>query len=234
MPALQPLVPLCRGASAPGRMLLLLFLACTLGAGPASRPATTQKKPLRYVKLAKETLLYKELDPAAKKIPRYFAGETGLCESNFGLSINFESAKVATSKDGDTHVVVIRPVLQSATITLQVTLWLPKDKDKHIVEHEETHRKITLRIREESAPAFEAALMETARQTYEGRAKGPLGAEQAAKQKVGEQFNAAFTKYYLDRVNKLQDRFDELTQHATRRNPTAEQAMKQVFEENPL
>lgn len=181
----------------------------------------------------------REFDPSRPpaEMPPLKGSEAAQCSSNFTCSANSSlSVTIQPARAGGqvTAEVIITRV--QVSVGLSITIWLPHDPAKKLVDHEEGHRKILERV---YATADAVAREEAGRilgQKVTATAAGEAAAAEAAQARAKEllqTLNDRYMQRVANHASAVNDTYDLLTAHGTRLKPNEAQAIEQAFARHP-
>lgn len=156
-----------------------------------------------------------------KEMPELKRGEAAVTSSSFsvGSTLTYEPL------DGGIRVQAIK-----VTTGLKITIWLPQGAPAELKAHEEAHRKIGEAFyKDADRIAREAALPYVGRALY-GEGTNAASARQAAIDEVTGGIHARYLKQTQHAATRVNELFDQITDHGRKRKPAAEEAIKLAME----
>lgn len=209
------------------RSAVFVALLCCFAAGtPASGAIRVTKKPV----VVKHT----EFNPAnpAPGTPHLNAGEAATCLSQYDAAVQLQmQPSTRRLGNGKFHASLTVTTVQIELKCL-IEIWLPIGANAKLKAHEEGHRSITDKVYAEVAEkAAKVAADKLDGRRFDAEGDSAADAEKAANEKLTAA-HTAMIQAYLDETSragkKINDKFDDLTQHGTNRLDEAE-AMKQAW-----
>jgi len=204
-------------------LLSLLFAVLWLAPAPAAR---AQVKVVANPPTAK-TRSFSPRNPP-RDMPPLKPGEAAVTESKFACGVQV-SVEIATVP-GEQPTCTITGI--DANLRLDVVIWLPTDTTPKIRAHEDGHRQISELFYARAEPIAKELAAK-----YVGRKLDISGIEKKDTQPAIEKAATKFCQEYLGAIEvpsqKVQERYDELTDHG--RNRVAEKdAIKKAMQAAPL
>ena len=133
----------------------------------------------------------------------------------------------------DHRSTTVRLTITSFDVTLDLhsTIWLPPGIAQFVVEHERGHRQIGERSygKAESIAADLAQDLVLGR-SFEATSGDAQAAEQAARDKAGNAFLAAYLKSIRDPAQRVHQIYDEITNHGLNRSIAVDDAVQAAIE----
>jgi hypothetical protein len=156
-------------------------------------------------------------------MPKLVGQEAAVTSSQYGVETGL-SMTLQEPTDGGPAEVTITQV--KAKLTLAVTVWLPLRAWKELKEHEEAHREIYEFYYEDADKVATKLAEDYVGLKFKGR---DTKAAQTAAMKKAEEFSARYMKAVQEPASRVNELFDEISDHGRRKNLTAEQGMKAAF-----
>jgi len=177
----------------------------------------------------------KTFDPAnrPKEMPELHGNELAVTASQYDcvMGVSTEMTQRMLPKNRALVTYSVRRV--TASLTLKITIWLPEGASEKIKAHEEGHREIAERAYQNGeAPARKAAAKIDGRRVV-ADADSLDKAEQMANAKVkglSDEFTKAYREALVIPAGRVQDIYDELTGHGTKKDPDEKRAIDLAFQ----
>lgn len=179
------------------------------------------------------TITRRTFDPSNRPpdMPRLEPGEAAVTNSAFSVASQFEVSILEENRLGGRTVSRVRIERVRVTLNLSITLWLPHDADRELMEHEEGHRLISEHFYRD---AREIACELAARmigQTRRGVGSTPDEARQAAIAQAIDSLSGDYMARTQRPGARVNARFDEITSHGRNQKITVRDAVRQAIEE---
>lgn len=158
------------------------------------------------------------------------AGEDALCRSNFGVDVRYEFRYNAKPAPGGRVAIRLSQVTFTYTLSLDQTIFLPTDADEKLKAHEDGHRRIAEAVYAQGDRIAREVVAEVLTERWEGVGDTE---EQAVKQAADPMFQQALEEYVkrtADVSSRLNEQYDQLTDHA-RNGMDADAAVRKVLSE---
>src|SRR4051794_35341019 len=206
---------------------ILCVLALFIIARPAAAEVKVERKPPGV-----ERKTFDRANPP-KEMPELHGGELAQTVSQYDcvMGVSTEMTQRMLPKN---HALVTYSVRRvTASLSLKITIWLPEGATEKIKAHEEGHREIAERAYQNGeAPARKAAAKIDGRRVV-ADADSLDKAEQMANAKVkglSDEFTKAYREALVIPANRVQDIYDELTGHGTKKDPDEKRAIELAFQ----
>jgi hypothetical protein len=174
------------------------------------------------------TVTRRDFDPAnpPEDLPPMNRGEKAWCSYNYKIATNFRySVRKIGSRQAEVQV-------RSITVTtdLAITLWLPHGAPRKLVAHEQGHQRIC-----EMIYADAESIARAAAEPYLGRRVRVKGrdVDEAAREAIDDlmdELKNEYLKHTSGVTGRVQDTYDELTDHGRKLRPTEDEAIEKAFE----
>jgi hypothetical protein len=165
-------------------------------------------------------------DNPPKDMPPLEPQEAAVTKSVFGIATQFTVQSLPEGRRAGKTVANVKVVDVNVDLTLTVTIWVPSDAPKVIVDHEEGHRQISEYFYKDAQKIAREIAQKYIGQIYQ--AEG-TDAEDASRGALDKAINDLSQKYMVQtqslsvRANVI---FDELTQHSRNQKISVEKAVK--------
>jgi hypothetical protein len=169
-------------------------------------------------------------DHPPKELPALEGDEAAVTRSILGIESQF-SFDVLPAERGSgpaTHKIKVAAV--TADLSLSITIWLPDDAAKVIIDHEEGHRQISESFYKDSEKIARSIADKYIGQTYSAEGDDAEAAIRKALDKVQNEFLQKYmaqTQVVSARANEI---FDQLTDHGRNEKITVQDAIKKSIE----
>jgi hypothetical protein len=200
------------------RLLIIALLA-----GPAGAAVKVDRKPADVQRTS--------FDPGHRPegMPALKPDEAAVTVSRFDCEASMSYLVTSKKPHGSRCTTTLKVRGITITLELKIEIWLPKHASARLTDHEEGHRQITEQVYREA----EAAARELAT-PLDGKVLAGDGADCAAAEKqTSGRATEALCHDYLDRIAKrasrINDIYDDITAHGTRKSPTVDEAIRQAF-----
>jgi hypothetical protein len=167
-------------------------------------------------------------DHPSKEMPPLEGDEAAVTKSIFGIESQFSVEIIPGEKLGRRTINRIKVAGVTVDLSLKITVWLPEDAAKVIIDHEEGHRQISEYFYRDSERIARSIAEKYIGQSYS--AEGDDAASIKALDKVQNEFLQKYmgqTQVVSARANEI---FDELTDHGRNQKITVEDAIKKSIE----
>jgi hypothetical protein len=228
-------VKICGSLLPPLAVLCLITLTASANAAPPASPAFANKKP----HVVERKIFDPDHPPAA--MPPLEEHEQALCVASSLIGANFDSETLSRKKTPTGFEAAVQVTSLSATISMTITLWIPKDAPQFLKDHEEGHRQIVEQVYATAEKAALAAAKNVSGKTFSGTGKTAALAERDALEQARKMIVDDYTEHACHVWSRVNDIYDDLTDHAKNSAPTNEhpievksaitQAFKQFTEE---
>lgn len=186
-------------------------------------------EPRVQVHVAPAKIVRRTFDPRnpPKEMPKLTPPEAGQCVYEFGCEMETRIERPARLFGKTVRGRVTGTIIHTR---MNVTLWTPANGSPVILEHEEGHRRIC-----EHYYASAGAVARRIGNIVVGAVLTLPARDEAAAQRVLEEFQGKFIQTYLDetlhRCSVAQDHFDAITHHSMARVPVNSAVERAIAEE---
>jgi len=164
------------------------------------------------------------------EMPPLEPGEAAVTKSVFGIETETSIQIVSNENRLGKTVAKIKVAEVSLNLSLKITVWLPNDAPKTIIDHEEGHRQLNEYFYKDSEKIAREIAQVYVGRTYEGQGGDVEAAARAAMEKAINEISQKYmaqTQNLSVRANAI---FDELTNHSRNQSISVERAVKQAIE----
>jgi hypothetical protein len=206
----------------------LTALAAGLVVIAAASPARAEVKVVKKPPVVERKTFDPEHPP--KEMPAPEKGEVAITTYRFDCDVNVAcTTSTYNLRTGGCRTVYGIQRVQVA-LTLTVTVWLPEGAGERLTAHEEGHREIAERMYQNADAAARKAADKADGRRVIGEGEDCAKAADAKLSELIRQVTDAYRQQVIDPTKKVQDAFDELTAHGSRREPDARTAIRLAFE----
>lgn len=169
-------------------------------------------------------------DPAKppKEMPRLKDDEAAVTYSQFGVGAGMDVEILNSTSNKGQSVATVKVVGINLALQLSVTIWLPNNPAEKLITHEEGHRRISEMYYQEAEKIATDLAKPFLGKTLRGEGKDPQAAADEAMRRAIEQINQRYMATTNDAAAKVQDRYDELTDHG-RNKLDEDEAIRQAM-----
>jgi hypothetical protein len=163
-------------------------------------------------------------------MPPLEPGEAAVTKSIFGIATETAIQVVSEQHRNGNKVAKVKIAEVTLNLTLGITVWLPNDAPRTIIDHEEGHRQLNEYFYKDAEKIAREIGQKYVGQTYEAQG---ADVEAAGKAAVEKAINEISQKYMAQTQNlsaRANEIYDELTNHSRNQNISVEKAMKQSIE----
>src|SRR5882672_455993 len=156
--------------------------------------------------------------------------EAAVTKSIFGIATQFSVQVEGEQKRGNKTVAKVKVTSVTLDLSLKITVWLPNDPPKVIVDHEEGHRQISEYFYKDAEKIARNIAQKYVGQVYEAEGNDAESASRAALDKAISELSQKYmaeTQNLSVRANEI---FDEITQHSRNQRISVEKAVKESIE----
>jgi hypothetical protein len=160
------------------------------------------------------------------EMPQLEPQEAAVTKSVYGIATQFTVESLPEQKRGAKTVANVKVVSVNVDLSLTVTVWLPNDATKIIVDHEEGHRQISEYFYKDAQRIARDIAQKYIGQVYQAEGADSDAASRGALDKAINDLSQKYmgeTQTLSVRANEL---FDELTQHSRNQKISVEKAIK--------
>lgn len=146
-------------------------------------------------------------------------GEDATTQWSYVYAVSLEPI-VLDRRESDGKVsVVVKYKKASIKLALPITIWLPKNSNEKLTEHEDGHRQICEEIYKECDRTVSNHAQLIGGLTFLGSGKTLEQALDDAERKAGEQLNGYYRHAAMEYSKHVSDIYDELTRHGRNQRP---------------
>jgi hypothetical protein len=156
--------------------------------------------------------------------------EAAVTKSVFGIATQFSVQVMSEEKRGGKTVAKVKVTSVTVDLSLKITVWVPNDAPRVIIDHEEGHRQISEYFYKDAEKIARNIGQKYLGQVYEAEGSDAEAASRAALDKAINELSQKYmgeTQNVSARANEV---FDEITSHGRNQNISVEKAMKQSIE----
>jgi hypothetical protein len=193
------------------------LLALVTILGTSARVAADEVKINRREPIVERKTFDPKKPPA--EMPKLDPKEAAVTQSFFGAESRV-GGSVEQRKVGDEYHASVKVDTVEMTLTLRITIWLPKDAVPKLVNHEEGHRKISEHFYRDAEKIARKEAQGLLGRTIQGKGRDFEDAANNALQQAAQELGGRFLGQTDTPAGKAQDFYDEITAHGT--NPVKE------------
>jgi len=156
--------------------------------------------------------------------------EAAVTKSVFGIATQFSVQVISDEKRGGKTVAKVKVTSVTLDLSLKITVWVPTDAPKTIIDHEEGHRQISEYFYKDAEKIARNIAQKYVGQVYEAEGNDAESASRAALDKAISELSQKYmaeTQNLSVRANEI---FDEITQHSRNQRISVEKAVKESIE----
>ncbi len=206
------------------RITLCLTLSIAALVARAEDAVTVEKKPLAVIRR-----VFDPRKPPAE-MPALAPGELAVAHSAFGINTNCEADVLSEDNTGQRDKATVRITSASVSLTLDITIWLPKNAVRAIVNHEDGHSRISQFFYKESEAIARRLAAKCVGQTFTGEGATPENARKAAIDVAIAQLNRQYLEETQAPAARVNDIFDQVTDHGRNARITVDAAIAKSLE----
>lgn len=163
-------------------------------------------------------------------MPKLTGAEAAVTVSKFGVQTSIRSQVLDEEKRGDQVMARVKITEVNVQTSLNIVIWLPEGAGKALIEHEEGHKAISERF----YAGAEAAARELAQgwdgKVLTGEGRDSQAASQAALSTASEELSSAYMKRIEGASSRVQELYDEITEHGRNRRVSVDEAIERAFQ----
>ncbi|HEV8603845.1 MAG TPA: hypothetical protein VGQ99_00680 [Tepidisphaeraceae bacterium] len=156
--------------------------------------------------------------------------EAAVTKSVFGIESEFSVEVLSQNNRNGKTFAKIKVAGVTVNLTLRVTIWVPQDAPKTIIDHEEGHRQISEYFYKDADKVARNIAQKYIGQTYQGEGTDADAASRAALDKVLDDLSQGYMAQIQGISVKANEIFDEITVHGRNQKISVEKAMKQSID----
>jgi hypothetical protein len=156
--------------------------------------------------------------------------EAAVTKSVFGIATQFSVQVISDEKRGGKTAAKVKVTNVILDLSMKITVWVPTDATRVIIDHEEGHRQISEYFYKDAEKVARNIAQKYVGQVYDAEGSDAESASRAALDKA---INELSQKYMAETQNlsvRANEIFDEITQHSRNQNISVEKAVKQSIE----
>jgi len=164
------------------------------------------------------------------EMPPLEPGEAAVTKSVFGIGTETAIQIVSDENRGGKTAAKVKITEVTLNLSLKITVWVPNDAPKTILDHEEGHRQISEHFYKDAEKIGREIAQKYVGQTYQAEGSDVEAAARAGMQKAINEISQKYmaqTQNYSVRANEI---FDELTNHSRNQRISAQAAVKESIE----
>jgi hypothetical protein len=182
------------------------------------------------------TVQTRYFDPKNKPadMPPLDGKEAAVTQSSFSISARMEAQVVDQEQLNGQWVTQSKVTGVTATLELDIVIWLPHGANAKLIAHEEGHRRISEMFYQDAEKHADTLARQWVGKTLRGQGPTRQEATQRAMRQVTEQLTDQYIKAIDGPSGRVQTIYDQLTDHgrnALDEDAAIHQAMKQAQEE---
>ncbi|MEM8875520.1 MAG: hypothetical protein AAGD32_14835 [Planctomycetota bacterium] len=169
-----------------------------------------------------------EFDPANPPVDLELApDEDALCRFDFNVDLRYKFRyRGKPTREGVT--VRLNRITFTYTLDLRHRIYLPENANEKLIEHEHGHRRIGETVFAQADRIVREVADEVMGKRWEGTGKTEKEAAQAATDPMFQEALRGVVDRLTDEAQRLNDEYDDLTEHGTNGIPT-DSAVKKVL-----
>lgn len=156
--------------------------------------------------------------------------EAAVTKSVFGIESEFAVEILSQNNRNGKTVAKIKVAGVTVNLTLKVTIWVPEDAPKTIIEHEDGHRQISEYFYKDADRVARNIAQQFIGQTYQSEGTDADSASRAALDKALNDLSQGYMTQVQGISVKANVIFDEITNHGRNQKISVEKAMKQSID----
>ena len=222
-------------------LLLITLPACGSARAPSARAPSARSPSARpdYVRGFKvektpAVIVRKTFDPRnpPKEMPPLGPRADAVTHFRFGCatSASYETTSKRPDRRRGECTATARINELTAKLELEITIWVPTNARRTLVDHEEGHRVIAERVYETAERAARAEAAKWVGRSVTGKAANCAAAADAAVRDANHRFCQGYLEATSGWSGRVGDLYDQITDHGRRSRPTAQDAVELAFE----
>jgi hypothetical protein len=156
--------------------------------------------------------------------------EAAVTKAVFGVATQFAIQVVSEQNRGGKTVAKVKVTEVTLDLSLKITIWVPSDAAKVIIDHEEGHRQISEYFYEDAEKIARNLAQKYAGKVYEAQGNDAEAAGRAALDKVIEELSQKYMSETQNLAVKANVIYDKITEHSRNQKISVDKAVKQSIE----
>jgi hypothetical protein len=179
------------------------------------------------------TVEHKTFDPAhpPKDLPELNPGESAVTTMDYGCASNISYRVTSKKKVDDKVHVEVKVYGVEVSTQLKIVVWVPTGATTKLKAHEEGHRQIAETVYKSADVAAKAAADKVQDRRLSGDGDTEKDAVQAALTAASKQLGDEYLRATSGQAERLNQIYDELTAHGTKKEPAEPEAIRLAFEQ---
>jgi len=200
-----------------------VILICSLAASAADGVQINHPAP---------AVEHKRFDPKhpPSDMPPLEPGEAAVTRSIFEVGTEVAIEIVPEENRNDKAVAKVTVTGVTLNLSLKITVWLPKDAPKIIIDHEEGHRQVSEYFYKDAEKIGREIAQKYVGQTTQAQGKDAAAAGKAVMERTINEISQRYMEQVQGPAVRANRIFDELTNHSRNQSISAERATKQSIE----
>lgn len=206
-----------------------------LGAAMLLAPATVLAARPVKVNKRKVVVVRNTFDPRnpPKEMPPLGPGADAITHFKFGCGTRASYEVTGQRQERGACVCSARINDMDVDLDLEITVWVPTNARKKLIDHEEGHREIGEMVYQKADEYARAEARKFVGRTVTGRGRTRLAAAETAVKSANHDFCEAYLQLTAVWADRVGNRYDEITNHGRRNPPSVEDAIAEAFEREP-
>ena len=156
--------------------------------------------------------------------------EAAVTVSTFGIEASMRSQVVGEEQRGGKVISRVKVTDVKLKTTLEIVIWLPSKAEKYLVDHEDGHRVISERFYGDSEQLARDLAKGLDGKVLRGEGRDSEAASRAAMDAAIGELTTAYMERTKDASSRVQDLYDEITDHGRNTRITVEAAIDRAFQ----
>jgi len=156
--------------------------------------------------------------------------EAAVTKSVFGIASEFSVQAMPEEKRGNKTLTRVKVTGVTLNLSLKITVWLPTDAPRTIVDHEEGHRQISEYFYKDADKIARVIAQKYMGRTYEAEGGDAEGASRAALDKAINELSQIYMAQTQNIAARANEIFDEITSHGRNQNISVDKSIKLSIE----
>jgi hypothetical protein len=156
--------------------------------------------------------------------------EAAVTKAVFGIGTELSVQGLAEQKRGGKTIQRAKIAGITLNVSLKITIWVPTDAPRTIIDHEEGHRQLSEYFYKDAEKIARTVAQKYLGKIYEEQGNDPQAANQAALNKAIEELSQMYMAQTQNPSVRANVIFDEITQHSRNQKISVEKAVEQSIE----